>query len=148
MTNSNISAQHPDAVLIRPASAFITTRTIYLTVLCVFLAAFATTATAAPVALSDSTGTYPVSYTLAQFIGTDEERRKDRYQVVINHEEQYSIWLSDRDPPRGWKGIGRTGTKQECMDYIEEVWTDMRPLSLEKQLEALERNEREQGRRK
>ncbi len=57
------------------------------------------------------------------------------YTVVINHEEQYSIWQADREIPMGWKAVGKTGNKQECLDYIEEVWTDMRPLSLRKQME-------------
>lgn len=59
------------------------------------------------------------------------------YRVVINHEEQYSIWPADRQVPLGWKPIGRTGTKQECLDYIEEVWTDMRPRSLRKAVAEL-----------
>ena len=52
------------------------------------------------------------------------------YTVVINHEEQYSIWPANRDLPLGWKAVGKTGTKQECLAYIQEVWTDMRPISL------------------
>jgi len=57
------------------------------------------------------------------------------YNVVVNHEEQYSIWPIDREMPLGWKAPGKSGTKQECLDYIEEVWTDMRPLSLRKKME-------------
>jgi MbtH protein len=57
--------------------------------------------------------------------------------VVINHEEQYSIWPSDRAMPPGWKSVGKKGSKQECLDYIESVWTDMRPLSLRKQMEEM-----------
>jgi MbtH protein len=52
------------------------------------------------------------------------------YQVVVNDEQQYSIWRADRDRPAGWHAEGRTGGKQECLDHIGEVWTDMRPLSL------------------
>ncbi|MCP5049990.1 MAG: MbtH family NRPS accessory protein [bacterium] len=63
----------------------------------------------------------------------------DRYKVVINHEEQYSIWPEDREVPAGWKAEGKIGTKQECLDHIEEVWTDMRPLSLRKKMEELEK---------
>jgi MbtH protein len=59
------------------------------------------------------------------------------YKAVVNHEEQYSIWPVDRENPLGWNDAGKTGTKQECLGYIEEVWTDMRPLSLRKQMEAL-----------
>lgn len=57
-----------------------------------------------------------------------------RYKVVINHEEQYSIWPVDRENPLGWKDAGRSGSKRQCLDYIEEVWTDMRPLSLHRKL--------------
>ena len=52
------------------------------------------------------------------------------HKVVINHEEQYSIWPADRENPRGWKDVGKKGSKKECLGYIEQVWTDMRPLSL------------------
>ena len=52
------------------------------------------------------------------------------YKVVINHEEQYSIWLADRPNPMGWHDEGKIGTKRKCLDYIERVWTDMRPLSV------------------
>jgi len=52
------------------------------------------------------------------------------YKVVMNAEEQYSIWPADRENALGWNDAGKTGTKQECLDYIQEVWTDMRPLSL------------------
>ena len=58
------------------------------------------------------------------------------FSVVVNHEEQYSIWPQDRELPLGWKKVGFAGTKRECLDHIEEVWTDMRPLSLRKQMEA------------
>jgi uncharacterized protein YbdZ (MbtH family) len=59
----------------------------------------------------------------------------DRYTVVVNHEEQYSIWPEERETPPGWTRVGRSGSKQECLDYIGEVWTDMRPLSLRKKME-------------
>ena len=52
------------------------------------------------------------------------------YRVVVNDEEQYSIWPVQREIPLGWRDDGKTGTKEECLAYIEEVWTDMRPLSL------------------
>lgn len=52
------------------------------------------------------------------------------YTVVINDEEQYSIWLEDRDLPAGWHAVGKVGTKADCLGYIEEVWNDQRPLSL------------------
>ncbi len=56
------------------------------------------------------------------------------YTVVVNHEEQYSIWLADKEIPKGWCTVGKTGSRQECLAYIEEVWIDMRPLSLRKQM--------------
>ncbi|HEY4088949.1 MAG TPA: MbtH family NRPS accessory protein [Bryobacteraceae bacterium] len=58
------------------------------------------------------------------------------YRVVVNHEEQYSIWPADREFPLGWRDAGKTGPKADCLAYIEEVWTDMRPLSLRKQMET------------
>ena len=64
----------------------------------------------------------------------DEEEDNTVYNVVINHEEQYSIWPADRENALGWNEVGRTGNKKECLDYIEEVWTDMRPLSLQKKM--------------
>ena len=60
----------------------------------------------------------------------DEQEDASIYKVVVNHEEQYSIYPVDRDNPLGWNSTGKTGTKAECLQYIEEVWTDMRPLSL------------------
>lgn len=52
------------------------------------------------------------------------------YHVVVNHEEQYSIWPADSLLPSGWKEVGKSGTKAECLAFINEIWTDMRPLSL------------------
>lgn len=57
------------------------------------------------------------------------------YQVVVNHEEQYSIWPVERALPLGWREAGKSGSKEECLAYIKEVWTDMRPLSLRKKME-------------
>lgn len=57
------------------------------------------------------------------------------YKVVVNDEEQYSIWPADRELPLGWKVAGKQGQKAECLAYINEVWTDMRPLSLRKKME-------------
>ena len=59
----------------------------------------------------------------------------ERYKVVLNHEEQYSIWPEHRQNPLGWRDAGKAGTKAECLDYIKEVWTDMRPLSLRKKMQ-------------
>jgi MbtH protein len=65
----------------------------------------------------------------------DEEEDATIYKAVVNHEEQYSIWPAHRENPLGWKDAGRTGTKAECLEYIKEVWTDMRPLSLRKHMD-------------
>lgn len=53
-----------------------------------------------------------------------------QFYVVVNHEEQYSIWPKHKTLPAGWKAVGKEGGKDECLAYIKEVWTDMRPLSL------------------
>jgi uncharacterized protein YbdZ (MbtH family) len=59
------------------------------------------------------------------------------YKVVVNHEEQYSIWPADRENPLGWQDVGKSGNKEECLAHIKEVWTDMRPLSLRKHMEEV-----------
>lgn len=74
-------------------------------------------------------------------MGDEDEDNRD-YSVVINHDEQYSIWFQNREVPRGWVEVGFRGKKKECLDYIEEVWTDMRPLRVRWQLEELDRAER------
>jgi len=56
------------------------------------------------------------------------------FEVVVNHEEQYSIWPEYKEVPRGWQRVGRRGPKSDCLAYIKEVWTDMRPLSLRRHL--------------
>ncbi len=63
-----------------------------------------------------------------------EESDDAIYKAVVNHEEQYSIWPANRQNALGWKDAGKTGSKAECLAYIKEVWTDMRPLSLRKQM--------------
>ena len=70
----------------------------------------------------------------------DQWEREDTttYRVVVNHEEQYSIWPVGREMPPGWEYAGKTGTKDECLAHIKDVWTDMRPLSLRKQMELAE----------
>jgi len=68
-------------------------------------------------------------------MSADETNTNQSYIVVINHEEQYSIWAADREIPNGWKDVGKSGNKEECLNYISEVWTDMRPLSLRKQMD-------------
>ncbi|MCS6845857.1 MAG: MbtH family protein [Caldilineales bacterium] len=65
----------------------------------------------------------------------DDREDTTIYKVVVNYEEQYSIWPADRETPAGWREVGKTGPKAECLAYIKEVWTDMRPLSLRKAME-------------
>ena len=65
----------------------------------------------------------------------DEKEDNTIYKVVVNHEEQYSIWPADRENALGWRDTGKAGSKPECLAYIKEVWTDMRPLSLRKKME-------------
>jgi len=65
---------------------------------------------------------------------SDEQEDLTIYDVVVNDEEQYSIWPAHKDLPLGWNRAGKQGRKPECLAYIEEVWTDMRPLSLRKKM--------------
>jgi MbtH protein len=67
---------------------------------------------------------------------SDEQDTQEMTKVVVNHEEQYSIWSARREVPAGWREVGVTGTKEECLKYIGEVWTDMRPLSLRQRMEG------------
>lgn len=69
----------------------------------------------------------------------DDGEDDTRYKVVVNHEEQYSIWPADRDNPLGWRDAEKAGPKAECLAHIKEVWTDMRPLSLRKAMEEAAR---------
>ena len=69
-------------------------------------------------------------------MGWNDEEDTTIYMAVVNDEEQYSIWPADRELPLGWKAAGKTGPKRDVLAWIEEVWTDMRPLSLRKKMEA------------
>lgn len=66
-----------------------------------------------------------------------QEEDRTIYIAVVNDEEQYSIWPADRTLPLGWKDAGKRGTKAEVLAYIEEIWTDMRPLSLRKKMQEM-----------
>lgn len=70
----------------------------------------------------------------------DAQEDKTIYRVVINDEEQYAIWPTYKEIPRGWHDTGKKGTKDECLAYMTEVWTDMRPLSLRKKMDAAAKN--------
>ena len=63
------------------------------------------------------------------------DREDILFQVVVNHEEQYSIWPDYKAVPQGWRTVGKSGLKKERLAYTEETWTDMRPLSLRKKME-------------
>jgi MbtH protein len=69
-------------------------------------------------------------------INPDEEADTTIYKIVLNHEGQYSIWPTDRENPLGWHDDGTTGTKEGCLAYTETVWTDMRPLSVQRYMDA------------
>jgi MbtH protein len=66
----------------------------------------------------------------------DDQEDTTTYEVVVNDEEQYSIWPAYREIPMGWRAVGKRGLKTECLAYVKDVWTDMRPLSLRKRMEA------------
>ena len=71
-------------------------------------------------------------------MNADDTQDNTIYRVVLNHEEQYSIWPADKENPLGWTDVGISGSKTECLAHIKEVWTDMRPLSLRKKMEERE----------
>ncbi len=73
-------------------------------------------------------------------MSNDDTEDTTVYKVLVNVEEQYSIWPADRDNPLGWRDAGKTGPKSECLEYIKQVWTDMRPLSLRKKMEEMPGN--------
>jgi MbtH protein len=73
-------------------------------------------------------------------VNSDDTEDTTIYRVVVNHEEQYSIWAAGRDLPLGWRDAGKSGTRGECLAYISAVGTDMRPLSLRKKMEAAARD--------
>jgi MbtH protein len=80
-----------------------------------------------------------IKFLLGAIMGINDEDDKTIYKVVVNHEEQYSIWPVHKENPLGWRDAGKSGVKAECLSYIDEVWTDMRPLSLRKRMEEVSR---------
>jgi MbtH protein len=68
-------------------------------------------------------------------MSSDNQDDTRTYLVVMNAEEQYSVWPLDKQIPPGWSAVGKQGRKADCLQYIDEVWTDMRPLSLRKQMQ-------------
>lgn len=65
----------------------------------------------------------------------DEREDTTIYKVVVNHEEQYAFQPADRENALGWKDAGKQGSLDECREFVKQVWTDMRPLSLRKKME-------------
>jgi MbtH protein len=72
----------------------------------------------------------------------DKQENAEIYKVIVNDEEQYSVWPADQETPAGWKEAGKSGMKEECLAFIKDVWTDMRPRSLRKKMDE---DAKEQG---
>jgi MbtH protein len=68
---------------------------------------------------------------------TENPNSEQQFVVLINDEEQYSLWPQGKAVPAGWRAAGKEGSKSECCDYVDSVWTDMRPLSLRRKMEEL-----------
>jgi MbtH protein len=68
----------------------------------------------------------------------DDSDDKTIYKVVVNLEEQYSVWPAHKTLPPGWREEGLSGLKQDCLAHIGQIWTDMRPLSLRRHMEKLQ----------
>jgi MbtH protein len=66
---------------------------------------------------------------------SDDSEPDITWTVVINDEEQYSIWPARREAPAGWREVGVSGSKEACLDHVATAWTDMRPLSLRRWME-------------
>jgi MbtH protein len=66
----------------------------------------------------------------------NEEDTTTEYSVVVNREQQYSIWRADREIPKGWSSVGKNGNKADCLAHIRQIWTDMRPLSLRNRMSS------------
>lgn len=86
--------------------------------------------------LNDRPSQTPTEKAPSKTFGAGEDSSDPIYQVVVNGELQYSMWPVDREIPAGWKAEGPSGTKPECLEYIQAVWTDMRPLSMRQKLEG------------
>jgi len=70
----------------------------------------------------------------------DEKELKEMHYIVKNIEEQYSIWPSYKKIPSGWEAIGEPKIKSKCLAYIDQNWTDMRPLSLRQQMQEISKS--------
>ena len=65
-----------------------------------------------------------------------KNEHRSNFCVVINSQEQYSYWFADSQLPAGWKSTGFIGSREECLTEVENIWTDMRPLSVRKALDT------------
>jgi MbtH protein len=83
----------------------------------------------------------PQSHQKEKTMSVEEREDTGAYKVVINHEDQYSIWPEGRQNPAGWRDGGKTGNKKECLAHIQEVWTDMRPRSLREKMDRVATSE-------
>jgi MbtH protein len=76
---------------------------------------------------------------MEELMNRDDQEDTTIYKAVVNHEEQYSIWPADKALPLGWRDAGKEGPKAEVLAFIDQVWTDMRPLSLRRKMEAAQK---------
>jgi MbtH protein len=67
-------------------------------------------------------------------VNQPDDKDSTIYKVVVNDEEQYSIWPAERANALGWSDAGKTGARSECLAYIDQAWTDMRPLSVRRRM--------------
>jgi MbtH protein len=74
-----------------------------------------------------------------------EEEDTREYVVLVNCEEQYSLWLADLEIPKGWREVFPRNNKKACLEYVKEVWTDMRPLSLRKAMAEANARQKQEG---
>lgn len=74
-------------------------------------------------------------FTLQHPMESSEPETQTLFKVVLNDEEQYSIWPAERDNALGWRDEGTRGTREACLEHIDRIWTDMRPLSVRRQME-------------
>jgi MbtH protein len=63
------------------------------------------------------------------------DSNRGEYLVLVNEEEQYSLWPAFKEIPEGWRQVGPTGSKEICLAFVKKTWTDMRPLSVRRQAE-------------
>jgi MbtH protein len=63
-----------------------------------------------------------------------EQSNEAVFEVVMNDEEQYSIWPAEKVLPAGWRLAGKRDVKAACLEFIDEAWMDMRPLSLRREM--------------